>query len=75
MIQSDQDIRNRLLVAKLPAMPQILLKLLGLCQADGAGMAEIAKLVANDPGMTVKVLNVVDKKWAWCRLFPHWAWT
>ncbi|WP_342619705.1 HDOD domain-containing protein [Rhodoferax sp. GW822-FHT02A01] len=60
MIQSDQDIRNRLLVAKLPAMPQILLKLLGLCQADGAGMAEMAKLVANDPGMTVKVLNVAN---------------
>jgi putative nucleotidyltransferase with HDIG domain len=60
MIKSDQDIRNRLLVAKLPAMPQILLKLLGLCQADGAGMAEMAKLVANDPGMTVKVLNVAN---------------
>jgi putative nucleotidyltransferase with HDIG domain len=60
MNQSDQDIRNRLLVARLPAMPQILLKLLGLCQADGAGMAEMAKLVANDAGMTTKVLQVAN---------------
>ncbi len=59
-IQSDQDIRNRLMVARLPAMPQILLKLLELCQSDGAGMAEMAKLIANDAGMTVKLLNVAN---------------
>ena len=60
MNQSVQDIRNRLLVARLPAMPQILLKLLELCQADGAGMAEMSKLVGNDAGMTVKVLQVAN---------------
>jgi putative nucleotidyltransferase with HDIG domain len=60
MNRSDPDIRNRLLVARLPAMPQILLKLLELCQADGAGMSEMAKLIANDAGMTVKVLNVAN---------------
>ena len=60
MNRSDQDIRNRLLVARLPAMPQILLKLLELCQSDGVGMSEIAKLIANDPGMTVKILNVAN---------------
>lgn len=56
----DQDIRNRLEVARLPAMPQILLKLLELCQTDGAGMAEMAKLVGNDAGMTIKILNVAN---------------
>lgn len=60
MIQSDQDIRRRLDAVRLPAMPQILLKLLELCQADGAGMAEMAKLIANDAGMTVKILNVAN---------------
>lgn len=60
MHQSDQDIRNRLLLARLPAMPQILLKLLELCQADEAGMAELAKLIANDAGMTTKVLSVAN---------------
>jgi putative nucleotidyltransferase with HDIG domain len=60
MNQPDQDIRQRLLAARLPAMPQILLKLLELCQADGAGMAEIAKLVANDAAMSTKVLQVAN---------------
>jgi putative nucleotidyltransferase with HDIG domain len=60
MIQPDQDIRHRLMVARLPTMPQILLKLLELCQVDGAGMAEMAKLIANDPGMTIKILNVAN---------------
>ena len=41
-------------------MPQILLKLLELCQTDGAGMAEMAKLVANDAGMTIKILSVAN---------------
>ena len=35
----DQDIRNRLLIARLPAMPQILIKLLAHLQADDLGMA------------------------------------
>lgn len=60
MSHPDQDIRNRLLVARLPAMPQILLKLIELCQSDEAGMAELAKLIANDAGMTTKVLNVAN---------------
>jgi HD-like signal output (HDOD) protein/signal transduction histidine kinase len=60
MPQTDQDIRNRLLVARLPAMPQILLKLIELCQTDDAGMAELAKLIANDAGMTAKVLTVAN---------------
>ena len=59
-MNQSEDIRNRLLVARLPAMPQILLKLLGLCQADGAGMGEMAKLIANDAGMATKVLQVAN---------------
>lgn len=60
MSPNNQDIRNRLLVARLPSMPQILLKLIELCQADEAGMAELAKLIANDAGMTAKVLSVAN---------------
>jgi HD-like signal output (HDOD) protein len=45
-----EDIRNRLLVARLPAMPQVLLQLLALCQADEAGMAELAALISGDAG-------------------------
>ncbi len=58
MHQSDHDIRNRLLTARLPAMPQILIKLIEHLQADDLGMPELAKLIATDPGMTSKILAV-----------------
>lgn len=60
MTRTDQDIRKRLLAARLPAMPPILLKLLEMCQADVAGMAEMAQLVGNDAAMSAKVLNVAN---------------
>jgi HD-like signal output (HDOD) protein/signal transduction histidine kinase len=60
MHQPDQDIRNRLLVARLPAMPQILVKLLGHLQADDLGMQELAALIAKDAGMTGKLLAVAN---------------
>ena len=60
MHQADSDIRNRLLVARLPAMPQILLKLLEQCQTDDVGMGALAELVAKDPGMTSKILGVAN---------------
>lgn len=55
-----EDIRNRLLVARLPTMPQILIKLIDLCQSDDAGMPELAQLIANDAGMSSRVLRVAN---------------
>ena len=60
MEKSSQSIRNRLLVARLPAMPQILLKLIDLCQRDKASMGELAKVIAHDAGMATKVLSVAN---------------
>ncbi len=60
MHQPDQDIRNRLLIARLPAMPQILVKLIGHLQADDLGMQELAALIANDAGMTARILSVAN---------------
>jgi HD-like signal output (HDOD) protein/signal transduction histidine kinase len=60
MQHPDQDIRNRLLIARLPAMPQILIKLIELLQADDAGMPELAALIAKDAGMTSKILGVAN---------------
>ncbi|MGO4469951.1 HDOD domain-containing protein, partial [Pseudoduganella sp. RAF53_2] len=60
MHQPDHDIRNRLLIARLPAMPQILIKLIELLQADDAGMPELAALIAKDAGMTSKILSVAN---------------
>ncbi|WP_296668462.1 HDOD domain-containing protein [Rhodoferax sp.] len=55
-----EDIRNRLLVARLPTMPQVLLKLLALCQADEAGMAELAALISGDAGLTDRMMRVAN---------------
>lgn len=60
MHQSDQDIRNRLLIARLPAMPQILVKLIEHLQADDLGMPELAALISKDAGMTGKLLAVAN---------------
>ncbi len=60
MHQSDNDIRNRLLIARLPAMPQMLIRLIAHLQADDLGMQELAALVATDPGMTSKILAVAN---------------
>jgi signal transduction histidine kinase len=57
MQRAEQDIRKRLAVARLPAMPQILVKLLALCQGQPASVAEAAQLVAQDPGMASTVLG------------------
>lgn len=58
--QTDHDIRNRLLIARLPAMPQILIKLIEHLQADDAGMPELAALIAKDAAMTSKILTVAN---------------
>jgi HD-like signal output (HDOD) protein/two-component sensor histidine kinase len=60
MHQSDNDIRNRLLIARLPAMPQMLIRLIEHLQADDLGMQELAALVSTDPGMTSKILAVAN---------------
>ena len=60
MSTHEQDIRNRLLVARLPAMPQTLLKLLHLCQTDDAGMAELAELIGSDVSLMAKVLTIAN---------------
>jgi len=60
MQHPEQDIRNRLLIARLPAMPQILIKLIELLQADDAGMPELAALIAKDAGMASKILAVAN---------------
>ncbi|MFC5512386.1 HDOD domain-containing protein [Massilia jejuensis] len=41
-------------------MPQILIKLIGHLQADDLGMPELAALIANDAGMTGKLLTTAN---------------
>ena len=60
MNQSTPDIRNRLLLARLPAMPQILIKLIEHLQADDAGLPELAALISRDAAMSSKILGVAN---------------
>jgi putative nucleotidyltransferase with HDIG domain len=41
-------------------MPQILLKLIEQCQDEDAGMAELAALISQDPGMASSILAVAN---------------
>jgi putative nucleotidyltransferase with HDIG domain len=57
---SETDIRGRLLGARLPAMPQILLKLLEQCQNDNVGIEALGELIAKDPGISSKIFSVAN---------------
>ena len=45
MHQSDHDIRNRLLIARLPAMPQIPIKLIERLQAGDLGLHGLVRKI------------------------------
>lgn len=53
-------IRDRLISARLPAVPQVLLKLLALCRSENTSIADFAKLVAKDAGLTGRVLSIAN---------------
>lgn len=53
-------IRDRLLAARLPAVPQVLLKLLALCRSDAASIADYSQLVAKDAGLAGRVLAIAN---------------
>lgn len=54
------DIRSRLQAARLPSMPQILLKLLEQCQTNDVGFEILAELISKDPGIATKILTVAN---------------
>ena len=60
MLNSDQDIRHKLLTARLPAMPHILIKLIDSCQDEEVGLDDLADLIAKDPAVTMRVLGAAN---------------
>ena len=68
MNNSGQDIRHRLLIAKLPAMPHILIKLIALCQNEDVGLDDLADLIAKDPALTMSVLSAANGT-----IYPHFS--
>ena len=60
MLVAPYDIRSRLLAARLPSVPQILLKLLEYCQNDDVGTDALSELIATDPAIASKILRVAN---------------
>jgi putative nucleotidyltransferase with HDIG domain len=54
------DIRHRLLSAKLPAMPQLLLKVMEKCQSEEVGLSDLGELIGQDAAMTAKILRAAS---------------
>ncbi|GAB4214146.1 MAG: hypothetical protein Fur007_09760 [Rhodoferax sp.] len=55
-----EDIRSRLLTARLPALPQVVVRLLALGQSMESGPAEYAAVVALEPGLAARVVAVAN---------------
>lgn len=51
-----EDIHHRLLTARLPALPQVLLRLLELCRREDSGLDDIARLVAQEAALSARLL-------------------
>lgn len=47
-------------MARLPSMPQILLRLIDLCHQEDASMSELAAVISRDAGMAAKVFAVAS---------------
>lgn len=53
-------IYDRLISARLPSLPQVLLELLALCDRDEVGMAEIAAVVAKDASVAARLVATAN---------------
>lgn len=62
MLNAYQQIRQRLTVARLAAMPQVLIKLLELCQRENATVSldDYAALISKDAAVTMKILGAAQ---------------
>lgn len=58
MSRIDKDTRHRLLTTRLPALPQVLLRLLELCRDEDSGLDDIAKLVGHEPALITRLLTL-----------------
>jgi HD-like signal output (HDOD) protein/nitrogen-specific signal transduction histidine kinase len=58
MVKPEDNLYQRLLTARLPALPQVLLRFLELSRRDDTGLDDIGRLIAQEPAMAAKVLNL-----------------
>lgn len=60
MAETTPDIHKRLAMARLPSLPQALLRIMDLAERDDVGLAEIGAVVAQDSGLSAKVLSTAN---------------
>lgn len=53
-----RDIREKLSLAHLPAMPQIMIRLLELCHRDDLNLGDLAVLISRDAGMVARIFAI-----------------
>lgn len=58
MVKPEDNLHQRLLTARLPALPQVLLRFLELCRREDTGLDDIGRLIAQEPAMATKVLTL-----------------
>lgn len=63
MTDQTQDIYKQLTTARLPALPQVLLQILELCDRDEVGLSEIGEVVANDAGIAAKIVSIANSSY------------
>src|SRR5437879_2045499 len=54
----DPDIRGRLTAARLPVLPQVLLRIMAVCESDDAGTSVLAELLGSDAALSARVLQI-----------------
>ena len=59
-VSAPLNIRSKLSLARLPMMPQVLVRLLDLCHRDAVNFNDIADVISRDAGMSAKVISVAS---------------
>lgn len=60
MAETTVDIHKQLAMARLPSLPQALLRIMDLAERDDVGLAEIGAVVSQDSGLSAKVLSTAN---------------
>ena len=60
MAETTVDIHKQLATARLPSLPQALLRIMDLAERDDVGLAEIGAVVSQDSGFSAKVLSTAN---------------
>lgn len=57
-VPAQRDLRGKLSMARLPTMPEILLRLLDLCHREDVSLVDLAALIGRDAGMAARIFSL-----------------